>query len=333
VAIAFSCECGEWYDTPEQNAGRRALCPKCGRELIVPIPEPFEEVFVISDDSRTITTSGKAIASLVLGALFFLGCLSGIPAILVGWDALREIRQSNGRLRGRGMAVGGIALGFVWCMGTLALWLPWGDTERAARRAQCVNNLKQIGLAFHNYLATNECFPPAAITDKNGKPLLSWRVAILPYLESGTLYSKFHLDEPWDSQHNLALLEPIPMVYRCPKDEAQKRSSMTRYQVVVGPRTAFSPDFAPLPISEFTDGTATTALVIESSRLVSWTKPDDERLDATIPFTGLSTHHVYGSNMLFGDGSVRFLKAPVVPRKLGALFTRNGQEVIRADDF
>ena len=70
--------------------------------------------------------------------------------------------------------------------------------------AQCVNNLKQLGLAFHNYLSANNAFPKAAITDKQGKPLLSWRVAILPYIDQRDLYNKFKLDKPWDSPHNKA---------------------------------------------------------------------------------------------------------------------------------
>ncbi len=74
----------------------------------------------------------------------------------------------------------------------------------AARRAQCVNNLKQIALAMHNYIAVNTKFPRAAGWSENGKPLLSWRVAILPYLGYEALYNKFNLDEPWDSVHNRA---------------------------------------------------------------------------------------------------------------------------------
>ena len=81
----------------------------------------------------------------------------------------------------------------------IALLLPAVQSAReAARRAQCVNNIKQIMLAMHNYHSANNSFP-RDITDKNGKPLLSWRVAILPYVEQGVLFDKFKLDEPWDS--------------------------------------------------------------------------------------------------------------------------------------
>src|ERR1700676_3675353 len=101
----------------------------------------------------------------------------------------------------------------------IALLLPAVQAAReAARRAQCVNNLKQIGLAMHNYHSTYDCFPPAVTADDQGRPLLSWRVLILPYLEEAPLYAQFHLDEPWDSPHNLPLASKMPRVYTCPSD-------------------------------------------------------------------------------------------------------------------
>src|SRR3954471_10743597 len=77
----------------------------------------------------------------------------------------------------------------------IGLLLPAVQAAReAARRSQCVNNEKQIGLAMHNYHSALNQFPPGAIVGKDGKPLLSWRVAILPYVEQGDLYNQFHLD-------------------------------------------------------------------------------------------------------------------------------------------
>ena len=93
-----------------------------------------------------------------------------------------------------------------------------GAAREAARRAQCTNNLKQIGLAMHNYVAAhNNAFPAPALPGKDGKPALSWRVALLPYLEQQSLYDRFHLDEPWDSPHNKALIKEMPAVFTCPE--------------------------------------------------------------------------------------------------------------------
>ncbi len=91
-----------------------------------------------------------------------------------------------------------------------------GSRPKAGKkeREQNVNNLKVTALAMHNFAAatSDTRFAPAAIR-KDGKPLLSWRVAILPYLEQQALYDKFHLDEPWNSPHNRTLLNQMPEIY------------------------------------------------------------------------------------------------------------------------
>src|SRR5205085_607175 len=107
--------------------------------------------------------------------------------------------------------------------------------------AQCVNNLKQIGLAFHNYADQKDGFPAAAITGPGGKPLLSWRVAILPYIEQQALYQKFKLDEPWDSPHNKELIKYMPTVYACPSRNRDAEPGMTAYRVFAGKDTLLEP--------------------------------------------------------------------------------------------
>ncbi len=116
----------------------------------------------------------------------------------------------------------------------IALLLPAVQAVReAARRAQCTNNLKQIGLALHNYHSATNGFPAAAITSKDGKPLLSWRVAILPFIEQQNLYNEFHLDEAWDSPHNKALIARMPKTYLCPTAPVRQEGTTT-YKAFVG---------------------------------------------------------------------------------------------------
>ena len=103
-----------------------------------------------------------------------------------------------------------------------------------------MNQLHQIARAMHNYEQANNGFPPAYSVDKNGKPLLSWRVAILPYLEEEDLHEQFHLDEPWDSEHNKKLIARMPAVFRCP--DSQAAPGKTTYLTVRGKDTIFPGD-------------------------------------------------------------------------------------------
>jgi RNA polymerase sigma factor (sigma-70 family) len=141
----------------------------------------------------------------------------------------------------------------------------------AAQRARSQNNLKQILIALHAYHDSFDQFPQN-IADKNGKPLLSWRVAILPFIEQENLYREFKLDEPWDSEHNKKLLAKMPDVYRVgfePKGEAK-----TYYQGFAGPGTLFEPG-KKVKIGNILDGTSNTLAVAEAGPPVEWTRPAD----------------------------------------------------------
>ena len=216
----------------------------------------------------------------------------------------------------------------------VALLLPAVQAAReAARRAQCVNNLKQIGLALINYHDANNTYPPAAIVGKDGKPLLSWRVAILPYIERQDLYAKFHLDEPWDSEHNQALIDSMPATYACPSTP-RPAPGTTTYRVLAGKGTAFE-GAEGHAVREFLDGTSMTLLVVEAPGPVPWTKPDELAFDPdpAKPLPKLGSPHAGGFNALFADGSVHFLKKSIAEAVLRALCTRNGNEAVEPGSF
>lgn len=203
----------------------------------------------------------------------------------------------------------------------------------AAQRAQCTNNLKQIMLAFHNYHDAQNSFPKQAITDKDGKALLSWRVAILPYLDQQELYNKFKLDEPWDSPHNKALIKEMPPVFACP-DRQKLAPGETVYRGFAGKGTILEPGNA-VGMAAITDGTSNTIAVVEAKESVPWTKPDDLPFDpekGKAPF-GAGSDHAGGFNAAMADGAVRFIKSTIDANVLKALITRAGGEVIAADQF
>src|SRR5258708_3140815 len=115
-------------------------------------------------------------------------------------------------------------------------------SRTASRRSQCKNNLKQIGLALHNYHDEFKCFPPAFVADANGRPMHSWRVLLLPYLDQAPLYANYQFDEPWDGPNNSKLADKILAVFNCPsEDHARDKSkaTMASYVAVVGPETAW----------------------------------------------------------------------------------------------
>ena len=146
---------------------------------------------------------------------------------------------------------------------------------------QCVNNLKQIMLAMHNYHDANNSFPPAFRASEKGKPLLSWRVLILPYLDQNELYKQFHLDEPWDSPHNKSLIAKMPDVYRCPEIDPEKAPvGKTTYVTPRGEQTMF-PGATGVSIAQVTDGTSNTIAVVDAGadNMVVWTVPDDWEID------------------------------------------------------
>src|ERR1700690_1532678 len=110
---------------------------------------------------------------------------------------------------------GGVVLLFGFC---LLLMLPPVTDGRPARRTECKNHLKQLALAMHNYHDTYGSFPPAYIPDKNGRPMHSWRVLLLPFLEFGPLYDQYRFDEPWNGPHNRELAKLPIALFHCPTD-------------------------------------------------------------------------------------------------------------------
>jgi prepilin-type processing-associated H-X9-DG protein len=231
------------------------------------------------------------------------------------------------------MVIGGVIGVVVICGGVLlALLLPAVQQAReAARRTQCKSNLKQIGLALHNYHETNGCFPPAYIADASGKPMHSWRVMILPYLGESVLYSQYKFSEPWDGPNNSLLLARMPSVFACPSHGSVPGGTTTAYAGVFGDQCVFRGS-EPVRFSDIIDGMSMTVTVGEASLAnIPWMKPDDVDIakhPAVGDRDGFSSNHAGGVNVLMGDGSVRFISVTISPQTLKAIVTRNGSEPV-----
>jgi prepilin-type processing-associated H-X9-DG protein len=264
-------------------------------------PERFQ--FRIRDLLLVMLLIGLALAAAVQQSIWLAGLflVAGV-ACLVYW------RQWS-------LATG---VTFLFFMGTLCtLFGPAFVGKGPNHRGYCRDNLKQFVLALHVYHDVYGSFPPAYIADKNGRPMHSWRVLILPYIEQKPLYDQYRFDEPWDGPNNSKLAGTIVKAYRCPAQQAKKGSAAsleTNYVAILGDHTAWQGEKA-LDFPDFTDGMSNVILVVEVHNSgIHWMEPRDLHVSqmATVinPIhgQGISSAHPGGAQVGMADGAVRFLK-------------------------
>jgi RNA polymerase sigma factor (sigma-70 family) len=227
-----------------------------------------------------------------------------------------------------GFAVAGIAAA-TWMTPSRAQG-PGNDPQITAGPSQDLanlqtTNLKQICLAFHNYFSAHDQFPAMAIYGPDGLPTLSWRVALLPYLDEQALYGQFRQDEPWDSPHNKALAARMPAVFETPASPAPR--GQTRIRGYAGKGTVFEPQQT-IRLSDITDGTSNTLLVAVADQATPWTKPGELPFVPGRRLPALDYRDPNGYQIALVDGLVRslaFQDASLLP----SIITRAGAEVIQ----
>jgi prepilin-type processing-associated H-X9-DG protein len=300
MPIRFTCpHCGNTTDVAEQYAGQSGPCARCGQTITVPPAGGAPMQYNYYPPKKP--RSGASTLLIVLAVC--------VPVILV---------------------CGGILV---------ALLLPAVQAAReAARRASCSNNLRQIGLAMEAYHAQNGHYPPAFVADKDGKPMHSWRVLLLPYLGEQGLYNQYDMNQPWDSPHNMALANLMPGIYCCPSD-GTATAGITSYAMLVGPNSiSTGPDGHSK--NKITDGPSNTIMVAETvGGGTNWLDPRHELDVQTMSFdlsdnTGkeISSMHPSTVNVLFCDGSVRPLSKDIDPNILKPMTTINGAEQVTPDE-
>lgn len=198
-------------------------------------------------------------------------------------------------------------------------------------RTQSENKLQQLALAMHNYHSMHKHLPLLSITSKAGTPQLSWRVALLPYIEQDSLFKEFKLDEPWDSPHNLKLLSKMPKVYAHPVKTQSSQPFSTHYQVFVGKDAPFLEGRKVRMPASFADGTANTIIIVEAADAVPWSKPADLVYDANKPLPKLGGLFDDGFYVALGDASVRWISSKTTERTLRAAITPSGGETLGPD--
>jgi type II secretory pathway pseudopilin PulG len=205
--------------------------------------------------------------------------------------------------------------------------------RREAMQIRSRNNLMQIGLALHNYNDVYGAFPPAYQCDAAGKPVHSWRVLILPFMEQIPLHQGYNFAEPWDGPNNRRLSPAAPSVFRSPFDNSRPPGE-TSYVAIVGPGTMW-PDDKSRKIAEVTDGTSNTIMVVELLNSgIHWMEPRDlpvEDLAAVWRdpkhkpprMDGWETSYAF---VLYADGSVHWLDREATLERLQALASTAGGE-------
>lgn len=191
-----------------------------------------------------------------------------------------------------------------------------------------MNNVKQIALALANYEDQYGEFPPAFLTDRNGRPVHSWRVLILPFLGEQALFNQFRFDEPWDGPNNRKLADQMPDVYRCPSFFHQKEHDgsatdadqpLTQYVAAVGENTILRPGKS-ISLESIGIDPSEILLVAEvSSARVHWMSPVDISADefrSVFKSADEKHNHPGGVNAAACDCSVRFLSNEIDPDRI-----------------
>lgn len=222
-----------------------------------------------------------------------------------------------------------VLVGFIF----LVLLLPTLGTARDSPRwAFCQNNMRNIALALQQYEILNGTLPPAYIADESGKPMHSWRVLLLPYLEQQQIYRQYRFDEPWDSPNNSQLHGHIVKLFKCPSDN--RTTNDTSYVFVTGSQTIW-PGATATKLADIKDGPGSTIFLVEVHNSgIHWMEPRD--LDfaqmpmAINPTKGLgisSVHLPEGfANVVFADGKPQRIPNTASAKAIRAALTISGGE-------
>ena len=227
----------------------------------------------------------------------------------------------------------GCVVVFLLVIGVLAaLMIPAiSGAREAARRMQCTNHMKQIGLAMHTYHDAHKCLPPVYTVDEDGNPLHSWRVLMLPYMEQQHLYDQIRLDEPWDSEYNKQFHSYPVSAYSCPAS-SDFSTGMTTYSVVVGAETIFGDPTTQVSLGDLTDGSSNTIFLVERKTPVCWMDPTQEITfeeackGINVSGSGIGSNHTGGANACMFDGSVLYISESIDPDSLRGGLTKAGGE-------
>jgi hypothetical protein len=234
----------------------------------------------------------------------------------------------------------------------IGLLLPAFKKSHDSPEGRCRFQLRQLAQALLAYHDQYGSLPPACVLDQTGKPMHSWRVQMLPFLEQRDMYEAYDFSQPWNSATNAAV-SGVVRCLACPSDPSCDRPNasddFTTYFAVVGPQTAWRRS-SPVRLSALPDRGRHMILLVESAdRTVNWKEPKD--LSYEEASTGInrqrkpciSSTHVEGGDYFhysqrgayaaFADGRVHFLPEDISPEDLQALLTGDTTRDIDLDSL
>ncbi len=279
MTIRFGCpHCDAIVHVPDDCVGRIASCARCGKNMTVP--------------RQTHRSAAPVVSS---GEVLYI-----------------DNNRPKSWWRMLLLLLGGAA-----CLSILAgILMPALHSRESPQRICCMNNLKCIAMALHNYHEVYNSLPPAYTTDENGRPMHSWRVFLLPFIDRQDLYAQYDFEQPWDSPGNMEVFHQMPQTFWCPSSETEDKG-YTNYVVVIGdpdqfPQTMFAPDHG-VSFRDVTDGTSNTIMVAEVQTAVPWTMPGADLYFDRMTFringspASIGSNHVGMAHVALGNGSVRAL--------------------------
>ncbi len=270
-----------------------------------------------------------ATASLVLGVLALCGGILSLPAMICAIIGLTKAKSRGGA--GQGMAIGGLVLSIIGLLVILPIVVVGGlllpamsKVREASSRMASQNNMKQIGIAMHSYTDVSDKFPGPSATGQTGpmKERLSWRYAILPYIEQQNLFAAMDPKSGWNSTRNQQYSATPIKTYGDPLDAPDNQ---TRFRVFYNGGAMFD-EKKQISFAEIKDGSSNTIMFVEATDRVPWAQCNEFEFNKSNPLPALGHPKRDGFMVILGDGSVRFIRNNVNPEVVkGMIHASDGQ--------